>query len=83
MAPDLGSGQDWLTAVARLREQRRAGVVVTVVAVRGHAPREAGAKMVVSARPGVGHGGRWKPRGHGHRAGATSCSARPPASPSW
>jgi xanthine dehydrogenase accessory factor len=46
---DLGSGQDWLTAVARLREQRQAGVVVTVVAVRGHAPREAGAKMVVSA----------------------------------
>ena len=49
MAPDLGSGQDWLTAVARLREQRQAGVVVTVVAVRGHAPRQAGAKMVVSA----------------------------------
>jgi xanthine dehydrogenase accessory factor len=49
MAPDLGSGQDWLTAVARLREQRQAAVVVTVVAVRGHAPREAGAKMVVSA----------------------------------
>ena len=72
MAPDLGSGQDWLTAVARLREQREAGVVVTVVAVRGHAPREAGAKMVVSAGTRVGHGGRWKPRGHGHRAGATA-----------
>lgn len=39
----------WLRAVHELREQRRAGVLVTVVAVRGHAPREAGAKMVVAA----------------------------------
>lgn len=38
----------WLTAVARLRRERRAGVLVTVTEVRGHAPREAGAKMVVS-----------------------------------
>jgi xanthine dehydrogenase accessory factor len=35
--------------VQALREQRRAGVLVTVTAVRGHAPREAGAKMVVAA----------------------------------
>ncbi len=40
---------DWLAAVSALRESRTAGVLVTVVSVRGHAPREAGAKMVVSA----------------------------------
>jgi xanthine dehydrogenase accessory factor len=39
----------WLTAVQRLREEREAGVLVTVADVRGHAPRDAGAKMVVSA----------------------------------
>ncbi len=38
----------WLTAVERLRTRREPGVLVTVVSVRGHAPREAGAKMVVS-----------------------------------
>jgi len=40
----------WLTAVERLRTTREAGVLVTLVSVRGHAPREAGAKMVVAAR---------------------------------
>ena len=40
----------WITAVERLRRDRQPGVLVTVVAVRGHAPREAGAKMVVTAR---------------------------------
>jgi xanthine dehydrogenase accessory factor len=39
----------WLEAVAQLRSSREAGVLVTVSDVRGHAPREAGAKMVVSA----------------------------------
>ena len=39
----------WLAAVERLRGERRAGVLVTLVSVRGHAPREAGAKMVVTA----------------------------------
>jgi len=38
-----------MKAVTRLREQRRPGVLVTVLSVRGHAPREAGAKMVVAA----------------------------------
>ena len=37
----------WITAVAALRRNRQPGVLVTVVAVRGHAPRETGAKMVV------------------------------------
>ncbi|MFC7361983.1 xanthine dehydrogenase accessory protein XdhC [Nocardioides astragali] len=39
----------WLAAVARLREEREAGVLVTVADVRGHAPRDAGAKMVVAS----------------------------------
>lgn len=39
----------WLTAIARLRVRREAGVLVTLTSVRGHAPRAAGAKMVVSA----------------------------------
>jgi xanthine dehydrogenase accessory factor len=40
---------DWLRAVTGLRESRTPGVLVTVASVRGHAPREAGTKMVVSA----------------------------------
>jgi xanthine dehydrogenase accessory factor len=40
----------WMSAMARLREQRLPGVLVTVAAVQGHAPREAGAKMLVSAQ---------------------------------
>ncbi len=39
----------WFAAVAALRAAREPGVLVTVTDVRGHAPREAGAKMVVSA----------------------------------
>ncbi len=40
---------DWLGAVQHLRREGEAGVLVTVTAVRGHAPRDPGAKMVVSA----------------------------------
>jgi xanthine dehydrogenase accessory protein XdhC len=40
---------EWMRAIQRLREQRQPGVLVTVVSVRGHSPRDAGAKMVVSA----------------------------------
>ena len=40
---------EWVKAVQRLRAGRQAGVLVTVMSVRGHAPREAGAKMVVAA----------------------------------
>ncbi len=40
----------WWQAVADLRNAREAGVLVTVTEVRGHAPREAGATMVVSGR---------------------------------
>jgi xanthine dehydrogenase accessory factor len=39
---------DWLAAVQQLRDDGQPGVLVTVIEVRGHAPREAGAKMVVS-----------------------------------
>ena len=39
----------WTAAVGLLRDERRAGVLVTVTDVRGHAPRDAGAKMVVAA----------------------------------
>jgi xanthine dehydrogenase accessory factor len=39
----------WLAAVEQLRSDRDAGVLVTVADVRGHAPRDAGAKMVVAA----------------------------------
>ena len=41
--PDGG----WLQAVTALREAREPGVLVTVAHVAGHAPRDAGAKMVV------------------------------------
>ncbi|MFF5763778.1 xanthine dehydrogenase accessory protein XdhC [Streptomyces tanashiensis] len=37
----------WFAAVARLRARREPGVLVTVATVRGHAPRDAGAKLVV------------------------------------
>ena len=40
---------EWMKAVQQLREQRRPGVLVTLASVRGHSPREAGAKMVVAA----------------------------------
>jgi xanthine dehydrogenase accessory factor len=40
---------DWLAAVTSLRERRTPGVLLTLAHVRGHAPRNGGAKMVVSA----------------------------------
>jgi xanthine dehydrogenase accessory factor len=39
---------DWLRAAQQLRHDGQPGVLVTVTEVRGHAPREAGAKMLVS-----------------------------------
>ena len=38
---------DWLKAAQQLRDEGQPGVLVTVAEARGHAPREAGAKMVV------------------------------------
>lgn len=40
---------NWYDAIGLLRQQRHAAVLVTLVDVRGHAPRAAGAKMVVTA----------------------------------
>lgn len=40
---------DWLRAAEQLRARREPGVLVTLLVVRGHAPREPGAKMVVGA----------------------------------
>lgn len=40
---------DWIDAVARLRASHEPFALITVIEVRGHAPREPGTKMVVSA----------------------------------
>ena len=40
---------DWLSALTQLRRDGRPGVLITVAEVRGHAPRDPGAKMVVGA----------------------------------
>lgn len=40
---------DWLDALQRLRAARQPAVIVTLAMVRGHAPRNGGAKMVVAA----------------------------------
>jgi len=45
---------DWLRALASLRERDAACVVVTIAAVKGSAPREAGTKMIVTADSIVG-----------------------------
>ncbi|MFE0820491.1 xanthine dehydrogenase accessory protein XdhC [Streptomyces sp. NPDC058807] len=50
----------WIAAVARLRARREPGVLVTVATVRGHAPRDAGAKLV------VGRTGAWGSIGGGN-----------------
>jgi len=39
---------DWLDALRQLREDRTPAVIVTLAMVRGHAPRNGGAKMVIS-----------------------------------
>ncbi|RLY93718.1 xanthine dehydrogenase accessory protein XdhC [Kocuria tytonicola] len=41
---------DWLDALQLLRGENRGGVLATVSDVRGHAPRAAGAKMVVAEK---------------------------------
>ena len=44
-----GFAVDWVDAVQRLRAARMPFVIVTLAMVRGHAPRNGGAKMVVAA----------------------------------
>ncbi|WP_430645282.1 xanthine dehydrogenase accessory protein XdhC [Agromyces sp. GXS1127] len=45
---------DWIDAVQRLRAARTPAVLVTLAMVRGHAPRNGGAKMVVAPDEAVG-----------------------------
>ena len=45
---------DWLDALQRLREARTPAVLVTLATVRGHAPRNGGAKMVVASDDAFG-----------------------------
>lgn len=71
---------NWLAAVERLRRERCPGVLVTLVSVRGHAPREAGAKMV------VGLESTWGSVGGGNLEATAVARARelltqPPAGP--
>ena len=67
---------DWMRAVRHLRAHREPGVLVTVAGVRGHAPREAGAKMVVGVDRDLGHGRRRQPRGGRGRPGAVADRGR-------
>src|SRR5690625_6902237 len=39
----------WIDTAAELRDARVPAVLVTLASVRGHAPREAGAKLIVTA----------------------------------
>src|ERR1700738_2454727 len=70
--PGLRGGltMDWLGAVQQLRHDGQPGVLVTVVEVRGHAPREAGAKMV------VGRDHTWGSVGGGNLEAAAIVRAR-------
>jgi xanthine dehydrogenase accessory factor len=61
---------NWLRAIERLRADRRPGVLVTLTSVRGHAPREAGAKMVVT------EDGAWDTIGGGNLEATAIARAR-------
>jgi xanthine dehydrogenase accessory factor len=61
---------EWLRAVEELRSSREPGVLVTVASVRGHAPREAGAKLVVAA------GRTWGTIGGGNLEAVATARAR-------
>lgn len=45
---------DWLDGLQQLRRQRVSSVLVTLASVKGHAPRNGGAKMVVTAEATIG-----------------------------
>nr|BFF11852.1 hypothetical protein GCM10025699_31550 [Microbacterium flavescens] len=70
---------DWVDALQRLRESRTPAVIVTLAMVRGHAPRNGGAKLIVSpdALFGTVGGGTWRQRRSRRRA---RCSSRAQAS---
>ena len=63
---------DWLSAVKSCADTGQPGVLVTVIEVRGHAPRDAGAKMVVGADADLGQRRRRQPRGGRRHAGPGS-----------
>ena len=66
---------DWLKAAQQLRDEGQPGVLVTVAEVRGHAPREAGAKMVVGRERIWGSVGGGKTQKETRRM--KGCAARP------
>lgn len=43
------SGTDWLSALGELRAHGQGAVLATITEVRGHSPRDVGAKMVVTS----------------------------------
>ena len=45
---------DWVAELAALDEDGEPAVIVTVGAIRGSAPREPGAKMIVTRRETIG-----------------------------
>ncbi len=51
---------EWLSALQRMREAGDAGVLVTIISSRGHSPRAAGAKMLVTGQ------GSWDSIGGGN-----------------
>lgn len=61
---------DWLQALQRLREANAPAVLATVIEARGHTPRDAGAKMVVSAA------GTWGTVGGGNLEATAVARAR-------
>ena len=61
---------DWLSALAQLRAEGMPAVLVTVAEVRGHAPRDPGAKMV------VGPAQTWGSVGGGNLEETAVCRAR-------
>ena len=82
---------NWVSAVQQLRRERRPGVLVTITEVRGHAPRDAGTKMVVGAGEearsaststrDVGDGRRRQPRGDDSGQGAADADDPAPGEP--
>ncbi|MBW8171469.1 xanthine dehydrogenase accessory protein XdhC [Ornithinimicrobium sp. Arc0846-15] len=48
------SGADWLSALSELRAHGQGAVLATITEVRGHSPRDVGAKMVVTTETNHG-----------------------------
>ena len=71
---------DWLDALNQLRREGSPAVLITVIEVRGHAPREAGAKMVVSSEHSWGSvgGGNLEESAIRRARELTSCGASEP-----